>query len=74
MLVLARRKGQKIVLPGCGVTIDVVGLSKSQVRLGIEAPSDVPVYRREILDRLTAGASKDSTESRCDLPQSCPAR
>jgi carbon storage regulator CsrA len=34
------------------VTIDVVGVTKSQVRLGIEAPSDVPVYRREILDRI----------------------
>jgi len=52
MLVLTRKIGQQIVLPGCGVTIDVVGVTKSQVRLGIEAPSDVPVYRREILDRI----------------------
>lgn len=52
MLVLARKIGQQIVLPGCGVTIDVVGVTKSQVRLGIEAPSGVPVYRRELLDRI----------------------
>ena len=38
MLVLARRIGQQIVLPGYGVTIDIVGLTKSQVRIGIEAP------------------------------------
>ena len=52
MLVLARRIGQQIVLPGYSVTIDIVSVTKSQVRLGIEAPSDVPVYRREILDRI----------------------
>ncbi|MGA2253810.1 MAG: carbon storage regulator [Thermoguttaceae bacterium] len=52
MLVLTRKIGQQIVLPGYGVTIDVVGVTKSQVRLGIEAPSGVPVYRREILDRI----------------------
>jgi carbon storage regulator len=52
MLVLTRKIGQQIVLPGCSVTIDVVSVTKSQVRLGIEAPSDVPVYRREILDRI----------------------
>ena len=52
MLVLTRKIGQQIVLPGCSVTIDVVCVTKSQVRLGIEAPFDVPVYRREILDRI----------------------
>lgn len=52
MLVLSRKIGQQIVLPGYGVTIDVVGLTKGQVRLGIEAPADVEVYRSEILDRI----------------------
>ena len=52
MLVLTRKIGQQIVLPGFGVTIDVVGLTKGQVRIGIEAPADVEVYRREILDRI----------------------
>ncbi len=52
MLVLTRKIGQQIVLPGCGVTIDVIGVTKSQVRIGIEAPSNVPIYRSEILDRI----------------------
>ena len=52
MLVLTRKIGQQIVLPGYGVTIDVVGLTKGQVRIGIEAPADVEVYRSEILDRI----------------------
>ena len=51
MLVLTRRVGQQIVLPGCGVTIDVVGVTKSHVRIGVEAPSDVQVFRSEILNR-----------------------
>ena len=52
MLVLTRKIGQQIVLPGYGVTIDVVGLTKGHVRIGIEAPADVEVYRSEILDRI----------------------
>ncbi len=52
MLVVTRKIGQQIVLPGCNVTIDVVGATKSHVRLGIEAPSEVAVYRRELLDRI----------------------
>ena len=60
MLVLARRIGQQIVLPGYGVTIDIVGLTKSQVRIGIEAPSYVPVYRREILDRIDSRCESQS--------------
>lgn len=52
MLVLTRKIGQQIVLPGCGVTIDVIDAGKNQVRLGIAAPMDVAVHRREIWDRM----------------------
>ena len=52
MLVITRKIGQQIVLPGCGVTIDVVRVTKGQVRLGIDAPSDVPIHRSEVLDRI----------------------
>ncbi len=77
MLVLTRRIGQQIVLPGCGVTIDVIGVTKSQVRIGIEAPSEVPVYRREILDRIQhenqaegKAASRNEATALADEPKS----
>jgi carbon storage regulator len=52
MLVLSRKVGQQILLPECGVTIDVVDVGKNQVRLGIVAPANVRVYRREVWDRI----------------------
>ena len=51
MLVLTRKSGQQVVLPEQGITIDVVDVGKSHVRLGITAPSDIPIHRREVWDR-----------------------
>jgi carbon storage regulator len=52
MLVLTRKIGEQIVLPGCGVTIDVVAAGKNQVRLGIAAPAHIAVHRREVWERI----------------------
>jgi carbon storage regulator len=52
MLVLSRKIGQQVVLPEHGITIDVVDLCRTHVRLGISAPSDIPVHRREVWDRV----------------------
>jgi len=48
MLVLSRKLNEKIVIDG-GIVITVVKIDRNQVRLGIEAPGHVPVYREEIL-------------------------
>jgi carbon storage regulator len=48
MLVLSRKLNEKIVIDG-NITITVVKIDRNQVRLGIEAPGQVPVYREEIL-------------------------
>ncbi len=47
MLVITRKAGERICL-GDDVTISVLEISGSSVRLGIEAPSEIPVYRHEI--------------------------
>jgi len=52
MLVLARKIGQQVVLPGCGMTISILDVGKSQVRLGIAAPSDIQIFRKEVWDRI----------------------
>ncbi len=51
MLVLGRRKGEKIVI-GEGIVVTVVAIQGERVRLGIEAPPEVPVHREEIAARL----------------------
>ncbi len=48
MLVLSRKLNEKIVING-NITITVVKIDRNQVRLGIEAPGQIPVYREEIL-------------------------
>lgn len=47
MLVLSRKLGEKIVL-GDNIVVTVVKIDGGQVRLGLEAPKDVTVYRKEL--------------------------
>ena len=50
MLVLSRKKNEKIML-GDSIEITIVRVSDSQVRLGIQAPSNVTVLRTELTDK-----------------------
>ena len=47
MLVLSRKLGEKIVI-GDNIIVTVVKIDRNQIRIGIEAPQEVPVYREEI--------------------------
>jgi carbon storage regulator len=47
MLVLSRKLGEKIVI-GDNIVVTVVKIDRNQIRIGIEAPHDIPVYREEI--------------------------
>ncbi len=47
MLVITRKSGERICL-GDDVTITVMEISGSTVRIGIEAPAEIPIYRAEI--------------------------
>jgi len=48
MLVLSRKVNEKIVIDG-GIVVTVIKVDGTHVRLGIEAPGQVRVYREEIL-------------------------
>ncbi len=54
MLVLSRKIGEEVVLPGCGVTIAIIRIAGNNVRLGIDAPTQTAVHRREVFDRISA--------------------
>lgn len=51
MLILTRRTGESIVIAD-DVVIVVLGISGSQVKLGIEAPMSVSVHREEIYRKI----------------------
>ncbi len=48
MLVLSRKLNEKIVIDG-GIVLTVVKIDRNQIRIGIEAPGHVSVFREEIL-------------------------
>jgi len=52
MLVLSRRKDESIHI-GDDVVINVAAIRKGQVKLTIDAPRHVPVYRSELRERMT---------------------
>lgn len=53
MLVLARKIGDTIVIDG-GITVTVVDIQGDKVRLGVVAPRDVSVHRKEVADQIAA--------------------
>jgi carbon storage regulator len=51
MLILSRKLNEQIVI-GDQIVITVVAIRGGNVRLGIDAPSDVPVHRQEVYEAL----------------------
>lgn len=48
MLVLSRKLGEKIYISD-NICITVVDIDRGKIRLGIEAPRDVPIFRKELV-------------------------
>ena len=51
MLVLSRHRDESIKI-GDNVTITVVDIRGDKVRLGIDAPQEIPVHRQEVYDAI----------------------
>jgi carbon storage regulator len=51
MLVLSRHRDERIII-GDNIVITVVDIRGDKVRLGIDAPIDVPVHREEIIEKI----------------------
>lgn len=61
MLVLTRKTNQSITI-GDDIEITVLSVSGDKVRIGIEAPRDISVFRREVLDSADAESGEDGAE------------
>jgi len=61
MLILTRRIGETLMV-GDDVTVTVLGVKGNQVRLGVNAPKEIPVHREEIHDRI---AREEARSNRC---------
>jgi carbon storage regulator len=49
MLVLSRKLGEKIYISD-NICITIVDIDRGKIRLGIEAPREVPIFRQELLE------------------------
>ncbi len=68
MLVLTRKVGEQITLPCCDVTMEVVDVRGKRVRIGVDAPPGVAVYRAE-LQRRRDGATDPQRQSAAEEPR-----
>ncbi|MCH2115097.1 MAG: carbon storage regulator CsrA [Pirellulales bacterium] len=63
MLVLSRKKNESIVIND-DITIVVVEIRGDKVRLGIEAPKEIPVHRNEVYEAIRRNLQVDGEQSR----------
>ncbi len=77
MLVLSRGAQQSIVFPTCGITLTSFGISGSRIKIGIEAPHEIAVFRGELAEagniafdsRSLGGKGKLSHQTNSRPPQ-----
>ena len=62
VLALSRKKGESIII-GNDIEVVVLGASGDQVKLGIVAPKEVSVHRKEIYEQIIS-ANKESVKSK----------
>jgi carbon storage regulator CsrA len=58
MLVLSRGRNDKVVFPTLGISVEILRVAGNKVRLGIEAPQEIPVHRHEVSERIAAGGGQ----------------
>lgn len=72
MLVLTRKAGQNIKI-GDGIRISIIDIRGKQVRIGVDAPAELPIHREEVYLRIKAenleasGAKPDDLTRALDL-------
>lgn len=61
MLVLSRHRDESIII-GDDIVVTVVDIRGDKVRLGIEAPTSIPVHRQEVYDAIQRGQQRQEKE------------
>ena len=72
MLVLSRARDESIVI-GDNIVVTIVDIRRDKVRLGIDAPTEIPVHRREVYEAIQrenrpTGQTEPKTAAQPDRP------
>lgn len=67
MLVLSRQRDETIMI-GDDIELTIVDIRGDKVRIGIKAPSDVPVHRKEVYDAIRRENEQAAQLGRTDVP------
>jgi len=67
MLILSRKINEKVII-GDDISISIIEIRGDQVRIGIDAPKKVKVFRQEVFDAIMA-ENKAAIKSTAVIPQ-----
>ena len=65
MLVITRRINQSVIIDGC-IEVVVTGITKEGVRLGITAPREMEIHRREVFETIAEANRQATVKSTMD--------
>jgi carbon storage regulator len=68
MLILSRKTNQSIVIDG-RIVVKIVRVEGEVVKVGIEAPADVPVHRQEVYEEIQRNNREALTQGRPTVPK-----
>ena len=68
MLILSRKSGESIVIDG-RIHVKIVRVEGEAVKIGIEAPLEVPVHRREVYEEIQRSNQQALTRQSVELPK-----
>jgi carbon storage regulator len=68
MLILSRKPGESIVIDG-RITVKIIRLEGDMVKLGIDAPKEVPVHRQEVYDEIQNSNREALTDPQPKVPR-----
>lgn len=69
MLVLSRHRDESIMI-GDDVVITIVDIRGDKVRLGIQAPTKIPVHRQEVYEAIQRERAAESTDNQATSAKS----
>jgi len=68
LLILTRKTGEAIAI-GDEITVRVLGIQGRQVRLGVAAPTQIPVHREEVYKRILEETKRATSSDQADIQE-----